>query len=195
MDDVIQEDAAQENGSEQLLIESLIGLMNSSGPYVEVLQSSSDSNRVKLRLRIFDGHSWNHVAALLLKEEIRSRMVKGVAWDLHLCRQLMLRKETNSLCYFWNFIVSSEDVGSAVLTICRVLDFASQQQVPVAPQRVALGPRKEEEIFTPKIGGTVVDGQVVSMPLIGGAGRNMPEGGFMEKGKKQKGAHPVGGKR
>jgi hypothetical protein len=86
---------------------------------------------------------------------------------------------------------------SAVSDLCRLLGVIARTFVWKAPEKkqapppppVTLGPRSDAELF--EEGPVVVDGEVVSMPLRGKVGRNIPEGNLFEPGKSQKGAHEI----
>lgn len=193
------------------LAAALVTLKSSKGKdYVEILSQVEGPDQVKLRLRIFDLETWTHqLLPIVLKEELRMNAQEDEGgWNLHICRQYMFDSVSGKLKFFWNFIVSSTDIKQAVRDLCRLVDMYTIQMkempappllvVPTSSQRSKRGPSvplEEKDLFSNREAGGVVleDGLVVSIPLLGGANRNVPEGSFFEKGKGQKGAHIIGG--
>lgn len=195
---------------------ALESLKNAKGKnYVEVLSQTEGQRQVKLRLRAYDLEAWTHqFLPVVFKEEIRAgSRPDDEQWTLHICRQYMYDEEAKKLKFFWNFMVFSQDVKGAIGDLCRLIDmFVARMEdmvVPDVPPPVRRPvPRRskpqvkagapvidEENLFDDnRMSGIVVeDGQVVSVPLPGGANRNQPEGGLFEKGKSPKGAHTIGG--
>lgn len=194
-----------EDQTEQLhdqLVESLQKLKgNRDRNYVEVRQAitlpqdEEVKTQVKLSLRIYDAPSWLQVLALILKEEIRVSKKDGPGWRLHICRQNMFDEEEEKLKFTWIFQVTSTELEAALADLCRLLDVIATTFVWTPPAEVAprapveLGPTPDNQLFDG--GPEVVNGEVVSMPLLGKVGRNVPEGGLFEKGKSQRGAHEI----
>lgn len=198
------------------LAAALGSLKNIGGKdYVEVLSEFEGPRQVKLRIRTYDLETWTHqFLPIVLKEEIRvGSRPEDEQWTLHICRQYMYDEASKKLKFFWNFIVSSPDIKGAVTDLCRLIDmFVARMddiELPSPPARRSALRRArpqakrgapavdEENLFAndQSSGVVVKDGQVISMPLPGGATRNAPEGGLFEKGKSPKGAHTIGGSR
>ncbi len=180
--------------------------------YVEVLSKFEGPRQIKLRLRTYDLETWTHqFLPVVFKEEIRAgSRPEDEQWTLHICRQYMYDEASKKLKFFWNFIVSSPDIKGAVADLCRLIDMfvARMEDMELPPPVQRPAPRRarpqakagapainEENLFAddPSSNIVVEDGQVVSMPLPGGANRNKPEGGLFEKGRSPKGAHTIGG--
>jgi hypothetical protein len=146
---------------------------------------------------------------VVFKEELRvASRPDSEQWVLHVCRQYMYDEEGKKLKFFWNFIVSSANLVGAIGDLCRLTDmFVTHLGGMEAPARETSkrGRQKKAEssidlLSTASSGidssGIVFEnGRVVSIPLLGGSSRNMPEGGLFEKGKSPKGAHTIGGSR
>ena len=143
--------------------------------------------------RVYDNSAWQHAMLALLREEVRVGSLVDSPWVVHVCKQLILDREASALKYIWNFNVYSSDMQQAALDVCRLLDMVGPAPA-AAPKRqsVKLGATPEPEIFTNTGGAVIEGGEVVSMPLRGRPGRNVPEGGLFEKGKSPKGAHLLG---
>jgi len=210
---------------------ALSALKSDKGHYVELLSQSDPEmaehecscgktvgggppTQARLRLRVYDPEVWVHqFLRVLCKEELRGESLpENERWNLHVCRQIMYDEASDKMKFFWNFVVSSPELRTAVRDLCRLIDmFVSRMSdmpappplVPRAPSRAGVrkkgkGPvplSDEEDMFTGRgaDGAVMENGQVVSIPLLGGANRNKPEGSFFEKGKSQKGAHNIGG--
>ena len=160
---------------------------------VEVLSSSADLARVKLRLRVNNESRWNHMITLILREERRSD------WNVHICRQNILHE--NRLVYTWNFILQGDDLSSSVRDVCRVFDLicsnldifddAEDREVKVPVKRKAK--RKKAQGSRPER--VVGPGDLNEIQLVGAEGRAIPEvawNQFRSQGRR-KGAHPIGG--
>ena len=211
----VQDDPGSSVHADQLAM-ALESLKTVGGKdYVEVLSRFEGPTQIKLRLRAYDLEAWTHqFLPVVFKEELRNdSRPDDEQWVLHICRQYMYDEVGKKLKFFWNFIVSASDIEGAVRDLCRLIDMfvarVEDMEVPVAlPRAPRRAPRpqakkgapviEEEDLFSGSGGasGVVVeDGQVVSIPLLGGANRNAPEGGLFEKGKSPKGAHSIGGSR
>lgn len=190
--------------TEPSLVEELELALTRVGTRFQTKSSVIGSGGLKLILRIHDESSWIWVVALLLREERRQQTLGDPKWRLHICQQYMALGD-GRLGYTWNFQLWSEALRDSVLELCRFLDMATVllehrreiQVHPTAPipnagrsQPASPGkPRGGKN--RNKIGGEVVNGEVVSYPLEPHSLRVAPEGKIGEAGKRQKGAHLV----
>lgn len=196
------------------LADALMALETPKGKsYIEILSQAEDTDQVKLRLRIFDPETWTHqFLPVIFREELRVATREEEGWSLHICRQYMYDEVSKKLRFFWNFIVSSADLKQAIRDLCLLIDMfvVRMGELPPPPPLISSAPikrdgkreraiameeKEEGDLFAGRgaDGAVVEEGRVVSIPLLGGLGRNVPEGGLFEKGKNPKGAHAIGG--
>lgn len=153
-----------------------------------------EGDRVRMLLRVRDEPSWLPVVRLLLLEERRQQQ-QSKMWFLHVCRQLKLRPGTDVLGFAWNFILRASDLKTAVIDISRIVDLAKSaitlESPKSQPTRGVIPQRRSKTTNGQR---RVLRGELTEYPLMASPARNMPEGGLFEPGKRQKGAHLIGGK-
>lgn len=162
--------------------------------FIEVLNHGAALDRVRLLMRVHDDSSWLPVLKLILREEKRQQEAER-AWSVHICRQFMLRPDNDEVLGFaWNFILRGTDLRAAVSDISRVIDLAkSAITLEDTPRSSARGVVPKRQFKTTAKQRQKIQGDIWEYPLMASPDRNMPEGNLFEPGKKQKGAHLIGG--
>lgn len=185
----------RDNGVADETIASDLKAALSELPNIEVLDQGVSQDRVRILMRIHDDSTWLPVLKLILREE-RRQSGTDKSWSVHVCRQFMLRPDNDEkLGFAWNFILRSPfGLRNAVTDIRRVIDVAKNaitfEDKPQQPRRGVIPTRKGK--LSPKAIQRL-RGDLSEYPLMAREDRNMPEGNLFEPGKKQRGAHFIGG--
>jgi hypothetical protein len=175
----------QEQGESPL--ERLLGSVAKT-KFMEVLDHQYSEDRVRLALRCYDPKAWSLLTTMLLKTE---RLQKE--WSLHICKQYTLVEvppdtpDDDGLRFYWNLILRSDDLGSAVERVGSLIEMGATTIMSLP--RSEPKPRKRNGESE-----KVMPGELMEYPLLAPPDRNRPEVGILDmtsKGKR-KGAHYIG---
>lgn len=168
----------------------------------EDLELNGEVVSADVYLRVEQGRVWMEAIDLITEAESQQ---DEPTWFLHICKRFLRSKTSGDLSYVWHIGVTAEPqttegTKAAVRELQKVLVLVARQlrlRKPIA-SAIASDPAVAEappaamqpRARHPHLGGRVVDGEVVSMPLVGvGSDRSNPINPVLRPGSR--GAHPI----
>lgn len=169
----------------------------------EDLELNGEVVSADVYVRVEQGRVWLEAIDLITEAEAQQ---DEPSWFLHICKRFLRSKSSGDLSYVWHIGVTAEpqttegtqkavrELQKVLVLVARQLrlrkpiasTIASDSPVAEQPQPSAQRPRMRY----PHLGGKVVDGEVVSMPLVGaGADRLNHINPVLRPGSR--GAHPI----